>query len=137
MHSFLGQRRVILACLAALGFTAMGPSLAVAAAKPDPVKKAGFRLFARAGGSLRGNQGQCGIISDGQICVDSLGSSTIPGSVWPKGTNNQYTFNSGIQIAGIIGPEMAAWAGDTTGSFFFDGGGKQNGEQVEPIYNAS
>jgi hypothetical protein len=138
MHSFLGQRRVILACLAALGFTAMGPSLAVAAAKPDPVKKAGFRLFARAGGSLRVNQVQCGIISDGQICVDSLGSSTIPGSVWPKGTNNQYTFNSGIQIAGIIGPEMAAWAGDTTGSLFFEGSGALlSGEQIEPIYNAS
>ncbi|HEU4681467.1 MAG TPA: hypothetical protein VFS51_06970 [Gemmatimonadales bacterium] len=138
MHSFLGQRRVILACLAALGVAALGPSLAVAAAKPDPVKKAGFRLFARAGGSLRVNQVQCGIISDGQICVDSLGSSTIPGSVWPKGTNNAYTFNSGIQIVGIIGPEMPAWAGDTTGSPFFEGsGGLLAGEQIEPIYNAS
>jgi hypothetical protein len=121
----------------ALGMAA-SPATSGAAAKPDPkVKKAGFRLFARAGGSLRVNQVTCGLLSDGQICVDSLGSSTIPGSVWPKGTNNQYTFNSGISIAGKIGPEVTGWAGHITGSFFFDGGGKQNGEQVQPIYNAS
>ena len=140
MNSFLGQRRVVLACAVALGLAVTGQAAAaVAATKPDPaVKKTGFRLFARAGGALRVNQVQCGIISDGQICVDSLGSSTIPGSVWPKGTNNQYTFNSGIQIAGIIGPEMPAWAGDTTGAPFFEGsGGLLAGEQIEPIYNAS
>ena len=137
MNSFFGRRTTIWACLMALGM-AVAPATSSAAAKPDPkVKKPGFRLFARAGGSLRVNQVTCGLISNGQICVDSTGSSTIPGSVWPKGTNNQYTFNSGISIAGIIGPEVAGWAGDTTGSFFFDGAGKQNGEQVEPIYNAS
>ena len=112
---------MIWACLAALGL-AVVPAISAAATKPDPtVKKPGFRLFARAGGSLRVNQVTCGLISNGQICVDSTGSSTIPGSVWPKGTNNQYTFNSGISIAGIIGPEVAGWAGDTTGAFFFDG----------------
>ena len=139
MNSFLGQRRVILACLVALGAAVTWPAATLAATKPNPtVKKTGFRLFARANGALRVNQVQCGIISDGQICVDSLGSSTIPGSVWPKGTNNQYTFNSGIQIAGVIGPEMPAWAGDTTGAPFFEGsGGLLAGEQIEPIYNAS
>ncbi|MGH2708256.1 MAG: hypothetical protein ACRDJK_08170, partial [Actinomycetota bacterium] len=51
---------------------------------------------------------------------------------------NQYTFNSGIQIDGIIGPEMPAWAGDTTGALFFEGSGFiLSGEQVEPIYNVS
>ena len=137
MNSFFGRRTTIWACLMALGL-AVVPAISAAAAKPDPkVKRPGFRLFARAGGSLRVNQVTCGLISNGQICVDSTGSSTIPGSVWPKGTNNQYTFNSGISIAGIIGPEVAGWAGDTTGAFFFDGAGKQNGEQVEAIYNAS
>jgi hypothetical protein len=137
MNSFFGRRTTIWACLMALGL-AVVPAMSAAAAKPDPkVKKPGFRLFARAGGSLKVNQVTCGIISNGQICVDSTGSSTIPGSVWPKGTNNQYTFNSGISMSGIIGPEVAAWAGDTTGVFLFDGAGKSNGEQVEPIYNAS
>jgi hypothetical protein len=135
MHSFFGRRTMIWACLIALGLS-LAPG-SNAEAKPDPKAKKGFRLFARAGGSLRVNQVQCGLLSDGQICVDSLGSSTIPGSVWPKGTNNQYTFNSGISIAGVIGPEVAGWAGDTTGAFFFDGGGTQNGEQIEPIFNSS
>jgi hypothetical protein len=137
MNSFFGRRTMAWVCLAILGLAAV-PSTSPAAIKPDPtVKKPGFRLFARAGGSLKVNQVTCGLLSNGQICVDSTGSSTIPGSVWPKGTNNQYTFNSGISIAGIIGPEVAGWAGDTTGAFFFDGGGKLNGEQIQPIYNFS
>ena len=138
MHSFLSRRTVISALVVVLGLATALPAAATSA-KPDPTvkKQGGFRLFAKASGSLRVNQIVCGILSDGQICVDSTGSSTIPGSVWPKGTNNQYTFNSGISVAGIIGPEVAAWAGDTTGAFFFDGAGKSNGEQVEPIFNAS
>src|SRR5918999_6015160 len=138
MQSFVRGRTLISAYLVAMGLALASP--VAGATKPEPERpgKKGFRLLARAGGSLRVNQVQCGIISNGQICVDSLGSSTIPGSVWPKGTNNQYTFNSGIQIAGIIGPEMPAWAGDTTGSLFFEGsGGLLSGEQIEPIYNAS
>jgi hypothetical protein len=137
MNSIFGRRTLIWMCLAALGLSA-APATAAAAERPDStLKKTGFRLFARAGGSLRVNQVQCGLLSDGQICVDSLGSSTIPGSIWPKGTNNAYTFNSGISLAGVIGPEVPGWAGDTTGAFFFDGGGINNGEQVQPIYNAS
>jgi hypothetical protein len=136
MNSFFSRRTMIWACLMVLGILA-SPATSGAVAKPDPkAKKPGFRLLARAGGALQVNQVFCGLISDGQICVDSLQSSTIPGGFWPKGTNDQYTFNSGISIAAIIGPEVAGWAGDTTGAFFFDGGGKQNGEQVEPIYNA-
>jgi hypothetical protein len=48
-------------------------------------------------------------------------------------------FNSGLQIAGIIGANAnPEWAGDTTGAFFFDPKGTtQHGEQVEPIYNTT
>jgi hypothetical protein len=139
MQRFSCGRTLISAYLVAFGLAVASPAAGAATlAGPErPVKK-GFRLLARAGGSLRVNAVQCGIISNGQICVDSTGSSTIPGSVWPKGTNNQYTFNSGIQFTGIIGPEMAAWAGDTTGAPFFEGSGFiLAGEQVEPIFNAS
>ena len=134
---FLFRRRVVVSvCLLALAIlTAIPASAAGLPERPGPGKK-GFRLFARASGLLSVNQVVCGLVSDGQICVDTLQSSTVPGGFWPKGTNNQYTFNSGISIAGLIGPELPAWAGDTTAAFFFDGGGKQNGEQVVPIYNA-
>lgn len=137
MRSFFSQRSVLLTCLVALG---LATTVSVASAvKPDPrVKKNGFRLFARSGGALSVNQVVCGLLSNGQICTDSLGSSTVPGSVWPKGTTNQYTFNSGLSIAGVIDPASGfAWSGDTEGAFFFDGAGKNNGEEVQPIYNAS
>jgi hypothetical protein len=137
MQRFSCGRTLFSAYLVAFGLALASP-VAGAATKPDPKAKKGFQLFARAGGSLRVNAVQCGIISNGQICVDSTGSSTIPGSVWPKGTNNQYTFNSGIQFTAIVGDEMPAWAGDTTGAPFFEGSGFiLAGEQVEPIYNAS
>jgi hypothetical protein len=126
------------AWLVALAVTLAAPAAGAAVLPEKPIRSSGFRLLARASGSIKVNQVQCGIISNGQICVDSTGSSTIPGSVWPKGTNNQYTFNSGISLAGIIGDEMPAWAGDTSGAFFFEGSGfLLSGEQVEPIFNAS
>jgi hypothetical protein len=138
MQLFLCRRTVISAWLVALAVTLAAPAAGATALPERPIKKTGFRLLARASGSIKVNQVQCGLISNGQICVDSTGSSTIPGSVWPKGTNNQYTFNSGISLAGIVGPEMPAWQGDTIGAFFFEGSGfLLNGEQVEPIYNAS
>src|SRR4051812_14254341 len=138
MQLFLCRRTVVSAWLAALALTLAAPAAGATALPERPIKSSGFRLLARASGSIKVNQVQCGLISNGQICVDSTGSSTIPGSVWPKGTNNQYTFNSGISLAGIVGPEMPAWAGDTTGAFFFEGSGfLLSGEQVEPIYNAS
>ncbi|HKU62590.1 MAG TPA: hypothetical protein VJQ44_15320 [Gemmatimonadales bacterium] len=129
---------MVSAWLVALALMLAAPAAGATALPERPIKKTGFRLLARASGSLKVNQVQCGLISNGQICVDSTGSSTIPGSVWPKGTNNQYTFNSGISLAGIVGSEMPAWQGDTIGAFFFEGSGfLLNGEQVEPIYNAS
>jgi hypothetical protein len=138
MQLFLCRRTVVSAWLMALALMLAAPAAGATALPERPIKKTGFRLLARASGSLKVNQVQCGLISNGQICVDSTGSSTIPGSVWPKGTNNQYTFNSGISLAGIVGDEMPQWAGDTIGAFFFEGSGfLLNGEQVEPIYNAS
>lgn len=86
MQLFLCRRTVVSAWLAALALTLAAPAAGATALPERPIKKSGFRLLARASGSLKVNQVQCGLISNGQICVDSTGSSTIPGSVWPKGT---------------------------------------------------
>jgi hypothetical protein len=96
-------------------------------------------LFARSLGALTVNRAYCGLSGTGEICVDSTNSSTIGGGFWPKGTADQYVFNSGLQLAGTIDPAAGfAWAGDTTGAFFFDPKGTtQHGEQVAPIYNMS
>jgi hypothetical protein len=141
MHSFLRKRNLLFTGLFALAVAAVIPSTATAAAvkpKPGVGKAGGFRLFARSLGALTINRVLCGLATTGEVCVDSTNSSTIGGGFWPKGTADQYVFNSGLQIAGIIGPEAPAWAGDTTGAFFFDPKGTtQHGEQVEPIYNST
>jgi hypothetical protein len=131
------MKGVLLVALLAVLASAAAPN--VASAEPQPgVHKKGFRLFARALGALVINRVYCGLSSDGQVCVDSTGSSTIGGGFWPKGTADQYVFNSGLQLAGIIGPDGGPWAGDTTGGFFFDPKGTtQHGEEVQPIYNST
>jgi hypothetical protein len=144
MHSFLRKRNLLFTGLFALAVAAVAPSTATAAAaaavKPKPGAKAhGFRLFARSLGAVTINRIYCGLAGDGEVCKDSTNSSVIGGGFWPKGTADQYVFNSGLQIAGIIGADAnPEWAGDTTGAFFFDPKGTtQHGEQVEPIYNST
>jgi hypothetical protein len=127
----------MLAGLLALAIAAVTPS--VAEAKPEPgVKSRGFRLFAKSTGALTINRVYCGLTSRGQICVDSLNSSTIPGGFWPKGTADQYIFQSGVQVAGIIGADGGDWAGDTTGAFYVDTKGTtEHGAEVEPVFNTT
>ena len=137
MHSRFRMKGLMLTALALLLVSMALPS--PASAEPLPgAKKKGFRLFARALGALVINQVYCGLASDGRVCVDSTNSSTIGGGFWPKGTPDQYVFNSGLQLAGIIGTDGGPWAGDTTGAFFFDPKGTtEHGEEVQPIYNIS
>jgi hypothetical protein len=137
MHSPFRKRGLILAGLLALALAAVTPM--IASATPEPgAKPRGFRLFARSLGAMTINRIYCGLASDGQVCVDSTNSSTIGGGFWPKGTADQYIFNSGLQLAGIIGTDGGDWAGDTTGAFFFDPKGTtQHGEEVRPIYNTT
>ena len=141
MHSFLRKSNLLFVGLCALAVVATTPSAATAAGKPKPGAGAprGFRLFARSLGAITINRIYCGLATTGEVCVDSTNSSTIGGGFWPKGTADQYVFNSGLQIAGVIGADAnPEWAGDTTGAFFFDPKGTtQHGEQVEPIYNTT
>ncbi len=134
MHSIFGKRTLGWAGLLALVAVLLAPSPAGAVPEPG-AKGRGFRLFARALGAITVNRVYCGLNSAGEVCVDSTGSSTIGGGFWPKGTADQYIFNSGLQLAGIIsgGP----WDGDTTGAFFFDPKGTTvHGNEVTPIFNS-
>jgi hypothetical protein len=95
----------------------------------------GFRLFARSARNLQANRVWCPISYDGQLCADVFAASSITGAFWPEGTPNFHIWNSGLQIAGIIGSDGGSWAGDTTGAFFFDPKGTtQHGLGVLPIY---
>ena len=138
MHSRFRSNGVPLTALAALLALLVLPGSLLALPKPG-VPGRSFRLMARAIGAMTVNRVYCGLSATGEVCVDSSGSSTIGGGFWPKGTPQQYVFNSGLQAAGSIDTAAGfAWAGDTTGAFFFDPKGTtQHGEQVEPIWNSS
>ncbi len=137
MHSFLRMRSALWVGLCALALIAIAAGSAEAKPRPGNPNK-GFRLFARPLGALVINRIYCGLSSGGEICVDSTNSSTIGGGFWPKGTADQYVFNSGIQIAGLIGPDAnPEWAGDTTGAQFFSPRGDNVGEEFRPIFNSS
>jgi hypothetical protein len=136
MQSTFRSRSALLATLLAFVLAAVTPTIASAVPKPGASAQRGFRLFARSLGAMTINRVLCGLSSDGQICVDSTNSSTVGGGFWPKGTADQYVFNTGLQLAGIIGTDGGPWAGDTTGAFFFDPKGTtQHGLEVQPIYN--
>src|SRR2546426_11433411 len=100
---------------------------AVAAAKPiRPTRPRAMNLFSSAGYLFEVNRQQCGLKNDGEVCVAFAGSPVGGGGFWPKGTPDQYIFNSGLQIAGIISRTSGfAWSGDTSGAFFFDARGDQ------------
>jgi hypothetical protein len=129
---------VALAVLAALTALLALPGTSLAKPKPG-VGGRGFRLQARAIGAITINRVYCGLAATGEVCVDSTNSSTIGGGYWPKGSPQQYVFNSGLQAAGAIQDTLGwAWAGDTTGAFFFDPKGTtQHGQLVQPIWNSS
>jgi len=137
MHSFWRKSNLLWAVL--MGFCLVAALPTPSTARPRPGKPAkGFRLFAKATGALTINRIYCGLSATGEICVDSLNSSTVGGGFWPKGTADQYVFNSGLQLAGIIGPDAnPEWQGDTTQAQLFSPRGDNHGVQVQPIYNAA
>ncbi len=126
-----------LVALALLSATAVS----IAAAKPGPerpIRRRALNLFAVTNAVLNVNRVFCGINNLGELCVDPTNSPVIGGGFWPKGTPDQYIFNSGLQLAGVI-PSTAgfSWAGDTVGAFFFDARGTQvQGDAVTLVYNS-
>jgi hypothetical protein len=109
-----------------------------AAAKPDRPGRRALNLFASSGLLLQANRVQCGIDNVGQVCVAFSGSPVGGGGFWPKGTVDQYIFNSGLQLAAVVDPAAGfAWAGDTAGAWFFDPRGDQaSGDPLGSIYNS-
>jgi hypothetical protein len=115
--------------------------VAPASAKPAPgrpAKRSGLNLFALTFGVMNVNRVFCGINNIGEVCVDPTNSPVVGGGFWPKGSPDQYVFNSGLQLAGTI-PATAgfAWAGDTVGAYFMDPRGTQaQGDPVTLVFNS-
>src|SRR2546425_7885113 len=116
-----------------------------AAAKPVPGRPAKRRnsLFSLTFGVMNVNNIFCGINNIGELCVDPNNSPVVGGGFWPKGTPDQYIFNSGLQLAGTIpstaggGKASFSWAGDTVGAFFMDPRGDQaEGAPITLVYSS-
>src|SRR5438309_12093675 len=125
MSSTVWNRFVRTSALLSLAAFALA-SVATAKPAPRPGRPRALNLFATSGLLLEANRIACGIDNIGQVCVAFSGSPVGGGGFWPKGTPDQYIFNSGLQIAGIVSRTAGfAWAGDTSGAFFFDARGDQ------------
>src|SRR5207237_5259640 len=67
-----------------------------------PSRARGFNLFAGTPSvDYQPNQARCGIVNNGTNCVDPSGSPVNESGFWPRGTPDNYVFNSGLQIAGF------------------------------------
>ncbi|PKL93425.1 MAG: hypothetical protein CVV20_03740, partial [Gemmatimonadetes bacterium HGW-Gemmatimonadetes-1] len=136
-----GKKGLIGVLSLALAVLTMTPIPASAGPEPGAKRPSGkYRLFAGNLGAITINEVVYGFTTLGEVGVDSTGSSTVGGGFWPKGTGNQYMFNSGLQVAGIIQGNLASnpWAGDTTGGMFFDASGlRQHGTPVTELRNAT
>jgi len=131
------------AALAALLALVLLPSFAGAQSVEDKYRAAReqaslFNLAAGPSTVLQVNQYQCGLLNNGATCTDVFDSPTGGGGFWPTGSANQYMFNSGLQVVGIIPADAGFdWAGDTTGAFFMDASGlRQHGTPITDIYNS-
>ncbi len=112
---------------------------APALAGPRPgAQRRTLNLFAGVLGRQNANQFDCGLNAFGEVCVDPNGSTTVGGGFWPKGTPDQYVFNSGLQVAGIVDPACGcAWANDTVGAFFFDPKGTTvHGDKLSLVWSS-
>src|SRR5256884_2696798 len=127
-------RTSALLSLAAFGLA----SVAVAKPAPRPGRPRALNLFATSGLLLEANRIACGIDNIGQVCVAFSGSPVGGGGFWPKGTPDQYIFNSGLQLAGQVSPGAGfSWAGDTIGAFFMDPRGDQaQGDPITLVYSS-
>ena len=96
---FIRAGRTALAGALLVAYAGVGP----ASAKPAPgrpTKRSGLNLFALTFGVMNVNRIFCGINNIGEVCVDPTNSPVVGGGFWPKGTPDQYVFNSGLQLAG-------------------------------------
>jgi hypothetical protein len=128
-------RSAVRTAAVALGILVLGGTAAAAKPAPVPSRPRAMNLFASANLLYGVNRVLCNLVSSGEVC--SAGNSPVGGGgFWPNGTPDQYIFNSGLQLAGVI-PTTAGftWAGDTVGAFFFDARGDQgSGDPLGGLY---
>jgi hypothetical protein len=120
------------------------PAMLLAQKAKTPVQRGTqLQLFQLDFGALNVNRVACGLSNVGELCVDANDSPVFGGGFWPRGTLDQYIFNSGLQVAGIIpvtaggGKASFGWAGDTVGVYFANLRGDQSTvEPLSPVFDS-
>jgi hypothetical protein len=116
----VGSQSTRFAVLVAFSVATAGMPSNAQAQAPKLRAQSGFDLRAGTIAVLDANRVHCGLDAYGKVCADI--SSIVGGGFWPKGTPDQYIFNSGLQLAALIPTDAGfEWAGDTTGVFLVDG----------------
>ncbi|MGH7444582.1 MAG: hypothetical protein ACREKM_06885, partial [Longimicrobiales bacterium] len=122
------------AALALLAGTSLPADARDASREARARRTSPFNLGVSSTYSMSFNEWVCGLTDIGEVCSSAVGSSVGGGGFWPSGTANQYIFNSGLQVAGIVGADGGQWAGDTIARFFFnasaDGSGAPWGDGI-------
>ena len=143
MRSTWFSRAARAACALTLLAATAVTTVAATPGPERPGRRRAANLFAVTNAVLNVNRVFCGINNLGELCVDPTNSPVVGGGFWPKGTPDQYIFNSGLQLAGVIPPGAGGgkptfpWAGDTVGVYFFDARGTQvAGDPVTLVYNS-
>jgi len=118
--------RRLLAGGALMGLLLAAGAVAIGDVSPE-AKRDGARnsrqslsLFSTPIITLRTNQIECGIDNRGNVCSNVFNSPTAAGGAWPVGSPNAYIYNTGLQIAGIMGEDAGPWANDTVGAYFME-----------------
>lgn len=126
--------------LAGLVVATLLPAMIAAQAPAKPVRQggsppSGFPRSSTWLPSYSPNSTDCSLTAPGGIGDNT--TTSVFGCVWPVGTSNNYVFNSGLQFAGIIGPDGGPWAGDTSGAFIYDmSGNKEHGTALGAIFDS-
>lgn len=75
---------------------------------------------------LTANRVFCGFLNTGNSCLDVGENGLFEGAYWPINSLDNYIYNSGPDVVGVIATTAGfAWSGDTVGAFFLDFRGDQ------------
>ncbi len=137
MHALPGTRKMVAGLAVAAGLLWLAPGTANAW---PVVRSSGVHLLAFSVGEYTPNRTQDGMSTRGEFGLDPTGSGTTQGGYWPRGTVDNYIYNSGLEAAGVIGGDRSTnpWAGDTIMVKCFDPiGAQRHCEEVTQIYQSS
>ena len=117
----LGVCTAVIAFLGAAATYISNTGVAQERAKTLPNRSSGFQLFSSPFSFLGANRLNCRVDNQGNVCFEGR---------WPERDQfRNYTFNSGLQIAGINSDGAGPWSADTVGAYFFDTRGTQQHSQ--------